>query len=423
MSNENRPIFILAGNGPYENRGCEAIVRGTVKIIREHFDNPVFVSISNFNTAMQYKEQCLKETDKAIIHLATHRLNKKTILHNVWKLKTWRALSRFILTRDNYYLSMYDDILPYMNGAEAVLSVGGDNYSLDYGIPNRYIALDNLVISFHKPIVLWGSSIGPFSAIPSYEIFMSEHLQKVTGIFARESETIGYLVKIGVINNVFPVADPAFLMESTKPLQDVSIEKDTIGINISPLMAKFTTGGDLKKWSILAAGIISGIAERTDMPVLLIPHVTSPHSNDYEFMKSLFTHFSRKDNDITLLTPSYTASEIKWIISQMSIFAGSRTHATIAALSSEIPTLSFGYSIKALGINKDIFGHMNYCLNPLEINVTNVVDRIMTLLNKNTAIKKELAERIPQIQSSASNAGKILRMLIHDDLDVRISVN
>ena len=43
---KDRPLFILAGNGPYENRGCEAIVRGTVKILRNYFQDPSFLCVS-----------------------------------------------------------------------------------------------------------------------------------------------------------------------------------------------------------------------------------------------------------------------------------------------------------------------------------------------------------------------------------------
>ncbi len=32
-----RPLFILAGNGPYQNRGCEAIVRGKIRTLGQHF--------------------------------------------------------------------------------------------------------------------------------------------------------------------------------------------------------------------------------------------------------------------------------------------------------------------------------------------------------------------------------------------------
>jgi len=48
MSERNDNLFILAGNGPYENRGCEAITRGTVKMLKEFYEDPSFVAISHF---------------------------------------------------------------------------------------------------------------------------------------------------------------------------------------------------------------------------------------------------------------------------------------------------------------------------------------------------------------------------------------
>jgi len=65
--------FILAGNGPYDNRGCEAIVRGTVEILRQYFDMPEFLVVSNFQNSLQFQKQVLEEKDASIIH-------KKTLL-------------------------------------------------------------------------------------------------------------------------------------------------------------------------------------------------------------------------------------------------------------------------------------------------------------------------------------------------------
>ena len=53
--------------------------------------------------------------------------------------------------------------------------------------------------------------------------------------------------------------------------------------------------------------------------------------------------------------------ELKGFIARCRFFVGARTHATIAAYSSCIPTFSVGYSIKAKGIAQDIFGtYKNY---------------------------------------------------------------
>lgn len=46
----------------------------------------------------------------------------------------------------------------------------------------------------------------------------------------------------------------------------------------------------------------------------------------------------------------------KYIISKCRMFVGARTHATIAAYSTCVPTLVVGYSVKARGIARDLFG-------------------------------------------------------------------
>ncbi len=119
-----------------------------------------------------------------------------------------------------------------------------------------------------------------------------------------------------------------------------------------------------------------------------------------------------RDKNRYLVSPEYNAAETKWIISRMAFFAGARTHSTIAALSSGIPTLSFAYSIKAQGINRDIFGHTDYCLEPTDLDAEGVAGRITSMLGDSAAIKNDLAERIPGVQEMALSAGMGLKHLI-----------
>lgn len=306
-------------------------------------------------------------------------------------------------------------MLPYLNETAAVLSIGGDNYSIDYGEPTNFTDLDTLVLEMGKPLIIWGASVGPFDKKPVYEKYMINHLSDITGIFARESVTVDYLAKIGVTKNVYPVADPAFLMDPVKPRNvDIHpIEKNAIGINLSPLMANYATGGDMQRWERIAANVISTIAKETSCPIYLIPHVITPVSDDFTFLKKVWNLTnSQVKNEINLIQPNYNAAETKWIISQMSLFAGARTHATIAALSSNVPTLSFAYSIKARGINRDIFGHLKYCLSPDQISPEMVTARIESMLATKHQIKNELKERIPFIQTCAMNAGHHLKDII-----------
>lgn len=407
---EDKPLFILAGNGPYDNRGCEAIVRGTVKILREHFRDPRFVCLSNFTSEDQYRKQLIEENDDAIVHLKSHRINKKKLIERFWRLDTWGAIYLRLFNKERYYAHSYREMLPYLSEAKAVISVGGDNYSLDYGVPNSLIALDDLVIKHQTPIVIWGASVGPFGAKPDFERYISDHLKKVNGILARESGTIEYLHKIGVSENVYAVADPAFLLEASQPNEKIDIDEGSIGLNLSPLIAKFATGGNLEQWTKIASAIISKVASTTDSHVYLIPHVTHSYSNDYAFMKRSLLKMQHREKNITLVRPAYNAAQTKWIISQMAVFAGARMHSTIASLSSGVPTLSFAYSIKARGINQDLFGHTDYCIEPSALNPEVISVSIAKILDDSKNIRTDLTQQhIPRAKRAALSAGIILK--------------
>lgn len=406
---DERPNFILAGNGPYDNRGCEAIVRGTVKIIRRYFKNPSFLCLSHsLPTHQRYLQQVQSELDPKIVH--------KPIYDSV-KLFSQEGLIRYYLHifkhSENKY-RIYREMMPDLDNSTAVLSIGGDNYSLDYGIPKLYTDLDDIVLSNKKPLIVWGASVGPFDATPDYKPYIIDHLQKVTAILARESATIDYLKKNNVKSNVYPVADPAYLLEPQKPRdanKSTVVEENSIGINLSPLMAKYVCQGNMELWEKVAANIVDGVSKITGKTIYLIPHVTSPGTNDYLFMRNMLSHIKSREK-IVLIEPKYNAAETKWIISKLSFFAGARTHSTIASLSSCIPTLSFAYSMKAKGINKDIFGHESYCLSPDRLNPDTVVKKIKSMMSIENQIIDELHKRIPVMENRSMDAGKYLQQIL-----------
>ncbi len=403
---DKEPLFILAGNGPYENRGCEAIVRGTVEILRKYYDNPSFVCISHFESEEQFQRQSQSETDSGIHHLRTTKWQKP------YDKQWWINVGLSHLSPKRYGHALYQEMLPYLGQSNAVLSIGGDNYSLDYVLPKDFTALDDLVIANRKPLAIWGASIGPFDSIPKYKDYMIKHLSKVNVIFARESATVEYLKKHNITENVHFVADPAFVMPPIKPntcKQLLSnIDDDAIGVNLSPLMAKYVTNGDQNKWILIATGIIETLLLETEMPVYLIPHVTTQSSNDYTFMAGIFNSISSQYDQLHLLPPEYNAAETKWIISNMSIFLGARTHATIASLSSSVPTLSLAYSLKAVGINNDVFNSDQYCLHLDQIEKRCVLERVEYILDHSKEIHHYLNKVVPTLQQRAFYAGNLL---------------
>jgi polysaccharide pyruvyl transferase WcaK-like protein len=403
---EDNPVFILAGNGNYENRGCEAITIGTVEIIREYYKNPKFIAISFFQNNEQYLKQKKNELDEKISHFRV-KIDSKNIFN--------RAAKVFIpnINPKIGEKIKHKELLKYLDGSTAVINLAGDSYSLDYGSIRFFADIDDTVIKNKKPIIFWGASIGPFIKNSSLENFMKKHLKKITAIFARETETIQYLSSIGIENNVYHVADPAFAMKPKKPKGiNFPIEKNSIGVNLSPLMARFVMDGNISMWEKRAKKIIEKILDVMPNNLYLIPHVTRINNNDYLFLKDIYESIEDSKKNIFLIPPSYNAMEMKWIIGQLDLFVGARMHSTIAALSSYVPTLSLSYSIKSKGLNNDVFGHQNYLLDAGENTSDNIVKKMKIILENSKEIKGELRKKIPEMEKRSKRSGKYLKDIL-----------
>jgi polysaccharide pyruvyl transferase WcaK-like protein len=304
----------------------------------------------------------------------------------------------------------------YIDDVDVVLALGGDNYSMDYGSLRTHLAYIDYTLARNKPFIIWGGSVGPFDKFgPEYESQVAQKLRMVTAILAREDVTVEYLARIGVTDNVRRVADPAFLMKPTKPqirgLPFDSLNR-AIGLNFSPLMARYITDGDVKACSEIVVAIVKSLLTRFDRPVILIPHVHKPSSDDYAFLESVYQIFHQSDAPVYLLSRALNAPEVKWVMRELACFAGARMHSTIAALSSGVPTLSFSYSIKSVGLNRDLFGHEDYMLPPKRITPEKTVQKIGLILRDRKSIRQEIESRMPIIEERAYHAGKYLRSIL-----------
>jgi len=304
----------------------------------------------------------------------------------------------------------------YIHDADAVLALGGDNYSMDYGSLRVHLAHVDYALTHDKPFVIWGGSVGPFDKRGSeYEAYVGEKLKAVTAILAREDATVEYLARIGVKDNVRRVADPAFVMKSKKPqLEGIPFDclNEAIGVNFSSLMARYITGGDVVACSQVVIAMVQKLLDKFDRPVFLVPHSQKPPSDDYAFLDLAYQAFSEHGAPVYLLPRSLNAPEVKWVIGQLACFAGARMHSTVAAFSSSVPTLSFSYSIKSVGLNRDLFGHTEYMLSPKDITPETTVEKIKVLLQDEKAIRQQLEERIPMVKKLAYQAGEYLKVIV-----------
>jgi colanic acid/amylovoran biosynthesis protein len=404
---EVKPLFILYGNSSMLNRGCEAILRSTVEILRTEFGPCRFV-----NSPPRYFEpEELGDVEDDVVHVVPA---KRVFPGKSWFTFHMRKRAFMFKPTRRIFGTRSEVFGPYLAESTAGLAIGGDNFSFDYGAPWTQFAINRSILRHGKPLVIWGASIGPFDRRPKFERFAAQELSKATLICARESETVSYLKSLGIADNVRLVADPAFTLEPHEVDLDRPdlkiVQEPCIGINISPLMARYWKAS--RSWLDCATENVKGILENIALPVLFVPHVVQPGNNDYHFMKQIMIRLAAYRDRMAILGPEYDCRQIKWVISNLAAFIGARTHSTIAALSSNVPTLSIAYSVKARGINRDIFGHLDWLVHfeALEGEVLSCVTQ--RLLRSESSVRNHLVDFMPAYKEKARQAAKYVKEII-----------
>ena len=376
--------FFLYGHNGSGNHGCEAIVRSTCKILREEFgDVDITLASGNIDEDRKY------ELDKV-----TNLVDEK---NNVSKLSLpyINAYLNLKLKKDGLEAEKlaYRKTFYSIDKETIAFSIGGDNYC--YPGYERFTMLHNMLREKNIKTVLWGCSVEP----SKINDFMKDDLVNYDLIIARETLTYDALKNIGANVKLYP--DPAFQLERIeKELPKNFKENNTVGINISPMVMnnETTEGITIENYTEL----IKYILENTDMNIALIPHVIWEDNND-DRKPSKFLYDKFKDTNRVVLIEDDNCEVLKGYISRCRFFIGARTHSTIAAYSTCIPTLVIGYSIKAKGIAKDIFGNYENYVLPVQslLNKDDLINAFEWMKDNEDAIRKHLHEFMPRYKEKA----------------------
>jgi polysaccharide pyruvyl transferase WcaK-like protein len=150
--------------------------------------------------------------------------------------------------------------------------------------------------------------------------------------------------------------------------------------------------------------------------VLLIPHVTARgrklSMNDEELLRQFLSRFPKTCQCVRLLPAGLSAGQIKWVIARCRFLVAARTHATIAGYSSGVPTVAIGYSTKARGIARDIFGHEQYVVAAPHL-CHNALRRAWDDLKRDeAAIREILVRKKEDMMTGARRNGAVLAELL-----------
>ena len=388
--------YAFYSHGGSQNHGCEAIVRTLSSMIKKEKPDS-FIKLYSFK-----KDEDISAGFENIDEIEEFNYSvtpKNLSLADKIKLSVYSKKSQ--KKADEFYYSI-PCRNPSLKKNDVYISVGGDNYC--YGDGHVAKAMNTTLRSMGKKTVLWGCSIGK-------DDMTADKIEDLRGfdlIVARETYSFNALKEVGLGEKTVLYPDSAFLLPVDSKMNEAfEVKEHTIGINISNFVyPKNCDDNHPAKKEIFS--LIKYILEETDLNILLIPHVTRNNQADCETLSEIYEHF--KCERIGLVSGEYSATEYKSIISRCEAFVGARTHATIAAYSTCVPTLVIGYSIKSKGIAKDIFGTYEGYVFPVEDlgNEGKFIDIFKDFYAGNNEIRKYLKNFMPDYISKAENSIKEL---------------
>lgn len=381
--------ILLYNHGGCGNRGCEAIVRSTSALFAGKAEMTLASSQTEFDKNVGFSDV------KRIVNSEISPDSVRRIINSIG--------FRLGMPRESEVARRYSPITDAGKKCDIGLSIGGDTYC--YGHQEHLQVVNGRLRRAGKPLVLWGCSVDP-------ELLEGQTLEDLRAyqlIVARESITEAAMKEAGL--PVIRWCDPAF----TLAREELALPQgwkmgNTIGLNVSPLILKCAKDGSRALDAFVA--LVKHILVTSDAAVALIPHVTWAHDNDVDALEAVKAKFADEPR-VFMLGKNLTSVQLKGYISRLSALVTARTHASIAGYSSAVPTLVIGYSVKAKGIARDLFGKEEGHLIPVQelSGADELIAAYDAMISRADAERAFLKERLPQYMAGREDViGAILAL-------------
>jgi colanic acid/amylovoran biosynthesis protein len=336
-------------------------------------------------------------------------------------LATMRLLSQF-----GQFGHHLNEGLRLIDSCDAVLDVsGGDSFSDIYGWKRfRSVSRTKMISLFRKkPLILLPQTYGPYRDARALKLAESITCG-ASMTWARDSNSYEVLKsllgstfdpsihRLGV-DMAFGLAPRNALARMPSKLADWLAESPrstpVVGINISGLIYNDPERARshyqfVADYQAAMVGFVNRLLEMAPVRIVLIPHVMDRpghYESDQEACVDVLGKVSEQMADRLLVAPlDLDQSEVKWLISRMDWFCGTRMHSMIAALSSNVPTAAVAYSDKTLGVF-DTCNQGSQVFDPRTLGTDAVIDGLLQSFIDRDSIRESLAVSLPRVNEIA----------------------
>lgn len=313
---------------------------------------------------------------------------RKWKLHelSVWALERYLYKFRIHFVNTLYRRTISNvRIVAAINGGDGLTDLYG-NKLLESRLPEMKLAIEARI-----PFIVMPQTIGPFQDPVNKERILSI-LSKAQKIYVRDTNFVKELEDKGLQYEVDN--DLSYYMQP-EPV-DVEIKHPCVGVNVSGLTYsnKFgNLGGEFDSYPKLMEEIVR-MFKAKGCNVYIIPHsynIECPEENNDDMVASKLFYDRLADKDkIVFVDKNLISPQIKYLISQMDFFIGTRMHANFAAIFTGTPVFGLAYSYKFEGAfeRNGIHNRVALINNLKESDISGILSQIESAYNDDVKSKQ-----------------------------------
>lgn len=412
--------IVITSISDTRNNGCWKMIIAAIDSIRSI--SPVPVKFTLISNNPQIEKDRINRADINVISGPWTKVSIRRLCI-IWQILCFilipiqAALDRVLPCKKMIFPEFWQSI----GTADLILDLGGDSYSTAYSNYSLMTLSIPIVTAriLNKPYMFCAQSIGPLGKGFIHKLLIGL-LRDASAITTRERITDRVLANLEISDNVTPLQDLAFLVKPSSPeeidkiclAENIDTTMNLVGISISGLISKYAFKElplDKRREEYLQAMALfsDDIIERHRKNILFIPHVTIPGgSNDRDISIQVKKRMRHSEQAI-VLQGDYTGAELKGLIGLCEFFIGSRMHATIGALTQGVPTITYVYNHKTVGINGEIFRQEDYLIDIRAIAPNQLLPLSIEFFDKLVAnkdkVRKHLLAINPELKRKDAN--------------------
>lgn len=395
-------ILILVNCVLY-NRGSEALIRGISYLCKQSKYENILTLVSGEDDF--YKTIKIENIDN---YQNKNNYKEKSLMKYIVAILKRLHFTKLVNTLK------YSKLKNIAKDQDLIIIIGADNFDITYNMQDDLKNLHTYIRKNSKAkMILYDCSIDKRDITKA----LKDDLENFDAITVRETISQENIKEIAKNKKIYIYPDPAFIME--KECVDLPYifnnNKGVVGINVSNLITNTEYGSNMNKIIQAYKNLINYILNYTDMNIVFIPHVMN--NADLSTLKILYNDYKDNNRIYLIENENLNAKQLKYIISCCSLYVGARTHSTIAAYSTCVPTLVLGYSVKSKGIAKDIFGtYEKFVLPVIEMKSENdLVDGFKWLYNNRKEIRNKLENIMPKYIENVKDTTKMINYFLGEE--------